>query len=133
MKSIAPTFVSGASFNISRRRFLQSASAFTALAALPTLGADALEIINGKPRRVGLIGAGWYGKSDLWRLAQVTPVEIISICDPDKHMLAEAVEIASQRQKSKKKKSSQKQVKVNSDDQKKQQAVAAKQAATKKK
>ena len=58
-------------FNISRRRFLQTASAATALAALPGLGADALELVNGKPKRVGLIGAGWYGKSDLWRLVQV--------------------------------------------------------------
>src|SRR5207247_5779502 len=70
---------------------------------LPTLGADALDIINGKPRRVGLIGAGWYGKSDLWRLIQVAPVEVVSICDVDKQMLAGAVDIASQRQKSKKK------------------------------
>jgi len=73
------------------------------LAAFPSLGAEALDIINGKPKRVGLIGAGWYGKSDLWRLIQVAPVEVISICDVDKHMLAGAVEIASQRQKSKRK------------------------------
>jgi predicted dehydrogenase len=33
---------------------------------------------------------------------QVAPVDIVSICDPDKKMLAGAVEIASQRQKSKK-------------------------------
>src|ERR1019366_8960949 len=33
---------------------------------------------------------------------QVANIEIVSLCDPDKHMLAEAVEIASQRQKSKK-------------------------------
>jgi len=102
MKSDANILPSGAGFNISRRRFLQTTSAATALAALPTLGADALDIINGKPRRVGLIGAGWYGKSDLWRLVQVAPIEIVSICDVDKHMLAGAVEIASQRQKSKK-------------------------------
>src|SRR5687767_6537863 len=94
---------SGAGFHISRRRFLQSTSALAALAALRSFGADALDLVNGKPRRVGLIGAGWYGKSDLWRLVQVAPVEIVSICDPDKNMLAEAVEIASQRQKSKKK------------------------------
>jgi predicted dehydrogenase len=87
-------------FNINRRRFLQTASASVALSAL---GADALDIVNGKPKRVGLIGAGWYGKSDLWRLVQVAPVEIVSICDVDKQMLAGAVEIASQRQKSKKK------------------------------
>jgi predicted dehydrogenase len=87
------------SFNISRRRFLQTATASVALSAF---GADALDFINGKPRRVGLIGSGWYGKSDLWRLIQVAPVDVVSICDPDKHMLAEAVEIAQQRQKSRK-------------------------------
>ena len=81
---------------------MKTTAAATAMAALPALGADALEIVNGKPKRVGLIGAGWYGKSDLWRLVQVAPIEIISICDPDKKMLAEAVEIAQQRQKSKK-------------------------------
>ena len=103
MKCSATTSTSGASFNISRRRFLQSASALAALAAFPALGADALDLVNGKPKRVGLIGAGWYGKSDLWRLIQVAPVEVASICDVDQHMLAEAVEIASQRQKSGKK------------------------------
>src|SRR5919197_4815972 len=102
MKSNDITPTSGARFNISRRRFLQTASAGTALAALPALGADALELVGGKPRRVGLIGAGWYGKSDLWRLIQVAPVEVVSICDVDKEMLAGAVEIASQRQKSRK-------------------------------
>jgi predicted dehydrogenase len=86
-------------FNINRRRFLQTASASLALSALGAYGAD---LINRKPRRVGLIGCGWYGKSDLWRLNQVAPIEIVSLCDPDKKMLAEAVEIAGQRQKSKK-------------------------------
>ena len=103
MKPAALNSTSGASFHISRRQFLQTTSAATALAALPALGADALDIINVKPRRVGLIGAGWYGKSDLWRLIQVAPVEVVSICDVDKQMLAGAVDIASQRQKSKKK------------------------------
>ena len=92
----------GGSFNISRRRFLQSASAFAAMAAFPSLGASAIDLVNGKPKRVGLIGSGWYGKSDLWRLIQVAPVDVVSICDVDKRMLAGAVEIASQRQKSKK-------------------------------
>ena len=102
MKSIDQHSTNGASFNISRRCFLQSASAFAAMAAFPSLGADALDIVNGKPKRVGLIGSGWYGKSDLWRLIQVAPVDVVSICDVDKRMLAGAVEIASQRQKSKK-------------------------------
>ncbi|MSU66620.1 MAG: Gfo/Idh/MocA family oxidoreductase [Opitutus sp.] len=89
-------------FFINRREFLKASAAATALAALPALGADALDLVNGRPRRVGLIGAGWYGKSDLWRLTQVAPIEIVSLCDPDKNMLAGAVEIATQRQKSKK-------------------------------
>ncbi len=84
---------------INRRRFLHTASASLAWSAL---GAHGVELVNQKPKRVGLIGAGWYGKSDLWRLVQVAPVEIVSICDVDKQMLAGAVEIASQRQKSKK-------------------------------
>ena len=88
-------------FNVSRRDFLKTASAAAAMAALPSFGADALDVVN-KPRKVGLIGAGWYGKSDLWRLIQVAPVEVLAIADPDKNMLREAVEIAQQRQKSKK-------------------------------
>ena len=89
-----------AKFNISRRRFLRSGAALTALAAFPSLGADALDLVNGKPKRIGLIGAGWYGKSDLWRLLQVAPVEVVSICDVDQRLLAGAVDLASQRQKS---------------------------------
>lgn len=89
-----------AGFHINRRRFLQTSAAATALAALPSLGADAVALTQGRPRRVGLIGAGWYGPSDLWRLIQVTPVEVVAICDPDQNMLASAVEIAGQRQKS---------------------------------
>jgi predicted dehydrogenase len=87
-------------FYINRRAFLKTASAAAAMAALPSWGADALDVVNGKTRRVGLIGAGWYGKSDLWRLVQVAPVEILAIADPDKNMLKEAVDIAQQRQKS---------------------------------
>src|SRR5213079_2769894 len=55
-----------------------------------------------KPR-VGLIGTGWYGKCDLFRLIQVAPVEVVSLCDVDKKMLAEAADMVAQRQKSKKK------------------------------
>jgi len=87
-------------FSINRREFLRTAAAATALAALPAFGADALDLVNRRPRRVGLIGAGWYGKSDLWRLVQVAPIEIVSICDPDRNMLAGAAELAAVRQKS---------------------------------
>src|SRR5258708_26753332 len=85
---------------MNRRQFLKRSSA--ALAALSAVSYVPTTFAAERIRRVGLIGAGWYGKSDLWRLVQVAPVEIISICDPDKHMLAEAVGISSQRQKSRK-------------------------------
>ncbi|MCU1257189.1 MAG: oxidoreductase domain protein [Bryobacterales bacterium] len=53
-----------------------------------------------KVRRVGLIGCGWYGKIDLLRLIQISPVEVVSLCDVDKDMLAQAAEIVAGRQKS---------------------------------
>ena len=86
------------SFNISRRRFLQSASASLAYAALGAYGVDLVQ----RPRRVGLIGAGWYGKSDLFRLIQVAPVEVVAVCDPDRNMLSAAAALVGQRQKSRK-------------------------------
>ena len=87
-------------FNINRRRFLQGA---TASLALSTFGARGMDIINPqKTLRVGLIGTGWYGKSDLFRLIQVAPVEVVALCDVNKNALNEAVSLVSQRQKSKK-------------------------------
>jgi predicted dehydrogenase len=56
-----------------------------------------------KRRRVGLIGTGWYGKADLFRLIQVAPVEVVSLCDVDKKMLEDAAEMTATRQASKKK------------------------------
>ena len=83
-------------FFIGRRRFLTTSSAVVATSLLGADGAD----VAAKPRRVGLIGAGWYGKSDLWRLVQVAPVEIVALADPDRRMLEGAVGIAEQRQAS---------------------------------
>lgn len=88
-------------FNINRRRFIKGAAASLALSSF---GAYGLDIINPlKPYRVALIGAGWYGKSDLFRLIQVSPVEVVGLCDVDKHMLDAAATLVAQRQKSKKK------------------------------
>src|SRR5690606_33789610 len=88
-------------FNINRRNFLKGASASLILSSF---GAYGFELMNtDKPWRVGLIGTGWYGKSDLFRLIQVANVEVISLCDPDAHMLADAAKLVSQRQKSGKK------------------------------
>ena len=84
---------------MNRRQFLQVGAAGLALSAL---GGYAAEFADQK-KRVGLIGCGWYGKSDLLRLIQVAPVEVISLCDVDKHMLAGAVDIVAERQASKKK------------------------------
>jgi len=53
-------------------------------------------------KRVALIGCGWYGKSDLFRLIQVAPVEVVALCDVDRRMLAEAAEMVAARQLSKK-------------------------------
>jgi len=85
-------------FNINRRRFLQSASASFALVALGLRGLDA--IYPDKAYRVALIGTGWYGKSDLFRLIQVAPIEVIALCDVDSNMLNEAGKMVSMRQKS---------------------------------
>ncbi|MBD0376429.1 MAG: Gfo/Idh/MocA family oxidoreductase, partial [Flavisolibacter sp.] len=82
-------------FNINRRRFLKGASASLALAAL---GANAMDIIYPpKTYRVGLIGTGWYGKNDLFRLIQVAPVSVEALCDVDKHQLTEAATMVQQR------------------------------------
>jgi len=85
-------------FNINRRSFLKSASASFALAALGSRGLDL--IYSASSLRVGLIGTGWYGKSDLFRLIQVAPVEVVALCDVDKNQLKEAGDMVSQRQKS---------------------------------
>jgi predicted dehydrogenase len=49
---------------------------------------------------VGLIGCGWYGKIDLLRLIQVEKVEVVSLCDVDRTMLADAAAIVASRQAS---------------------------------
>src|SRR3954471_7807740 len=88
---------------MNRREFLNAgAAAGVALSALHGLGGYVYGAADQKPLRVGLIGSGWYGKSDLFRLVQVAPVEIVSLCDVDKKMLSEAVDMAAERQASKK-------------------------------
>jgi predicted dehydrogenase len=83
---------------MNRRKFLQVSAAGLALSAIGNYAAEFAD----QKKRVGLIGTGWYGKCDLWRLVQVAPVEIVSLCDVDKRMLAEAAEMAAAHQISKK-------------------------------
>jgi predicted dehydrogenase len=86
-----------------RRTFLRTAAATAAAGlVLPTSGVHAAWGVDAKPRRVGLIGSGWYGKADLLRLIQVDPVEVVSLCDVDSKMLSEAAELVASRQASKK-------------------------------
>ena len=82
---------------MNRREFLQTtAGAGLAMGAIPAYAFD-----DQKRRRVGLIGCGWYGKIDLLRLIQVAPVEVVSLCDVDKQMLADAGSMVAARQASK--------------------------------
>src|SRR4051812_50182768 len=85
---------------MNRREFLQAGAAGI---ALTSIGGYAAEFADDKPKRVGLIGTGWYGKCDLMRLIQVAPVDVVSICDVDKKMVNDAAELISTRQISKKK------------------------------
>jgi predicted dehydrogenase len=77
-----------------RRQFLSTGAglAFSSAAAAA----------QAKTRRVGLIGCGWYGKCDIFRLIQVAPVEVVSLCDVDKQMLSRAAGMVAERQASKK-------------------------------
>src|SRR5215470_14198319 len=89
---------------MNRREFLQVGAASSGLALARTgEPAPAAAFTAPGTKRVGLIGSGWYGKIDLLRLLQVAPVEVVSLCDVDKKMLAEAAEIVATRQASKKK------------------------------
>jgi predicted dehydrogenase len=81
-----------------RRQFLKTGGA----AALALGTSRYSEPFADSQMRVGLIGSGWYGKCDLFRLIQVAPVEVVSLCDVDKVMLADAAQQVAARQVSKK-------------------------------
>jgi predicted dehydrogenase len=82
-----------------RREFIKQSAAAFALAGLPRYVGQ----LGDMRKRVGLIGTGWYGKTDLLRLIQVAPVNVVSLCDVDRRMLADAAELVATRQVSKKK------------------------------
>ncbi|WP_306051451.1 Gfo/Idh/MocA family protein [Allomuricauda sp. MMSF_3316] len=83
---------------LNRRNFIKSTSAALALSSMGTYGMDML--YAPKKWKVGLIGTGWYGKSDLFRLMQVANVEVVSLCDVDQKQLEEAATLVSLRQNS---------------------------------
>jgi predicted dehydrogenase len=81
---------------VNRRDFLQSGAAGLAASAAAHVAGAA----ERRPQRVGLIGCGWYGKVDLFRLIQVAPVEVVSLCDVDSRLLDEAAGMVASRQRS---------------------------------
>src|SRR6266545_6825710 len=83
---------------MNRRDFIRGSAAAIALSRVPKYAGQLADT----RKRVGLIGAGWYGKTDLLRLVQVAPVDVVSLCDVDKTMLADAAALVASRQASKK-------------------------------
>lgn len=82
---------------IHRRDFLRNSSSLLALSALYS---NKFNLYEGPSRRVALTGSGWYGKSDLFRLIQVAPVDVVGLCDVDENMLNNAATMVSERQQS---------------------------------
>jgi predicted dehydrogenase len=81
-----------------RRDFIKQSAALLAVSGLPSYIGQLADM----KKRVGMIGSGWYGKSDLLRLVQVAPVEVVSLCDVDSKMVSDAADLVSTRQLSKK-------------------------------
>jgi len=86
---------------MNRRSFLRSTALGSAAYISTTRFPHAEEFADMK-KRVGLIGTGWYGKCDLLRLLQIAPVEVVSLCDVDSVMLADAAAQVASRQHSRK-------------------------------
>ena len=83
-----------------RREFISRSAAVIAASRLSRYETLASQIAANK--RVGIIGPGWYGKSDLLRMVQVAPVNVVSMCDVDSRMLNDAADLVATRQVSKK-------------------------------
>jgi len=81
-----------------RRDFIKQSAALLAVSGLPSY----IGQLGDMKKRVGLIGSGWYGKSDLLRMVQVAPIEVVSLCDVDKQMVSDAADLVATRQLSKK-------------------------------
>src|SRR3954469_25522534 len=85
---------------MNRREFIGGSAAIIAASRLSRYETIASQI--GANKRVGIIGPGWYGKSDLLRMVQVAPVNVVSMCDVDSRMLNDAADLVATRQVSKK-------------------------------
>jgi len=74
-----------------RRNFIKNSAALFALSSIKASGLEGFSL--GPVRRVALIGTGWYGKSDLFRLMQVAPTTVVGLCDVDKNQLQGAASL----------------------------------------
>ncbi len=83
--------------DLNRRTFIKGTSAAMALTAFGGMG---MNFTMAKTLKVGLIGTGWYGKSDLFKLIQVAPVDVVALCDVDENILSAAGKLVSERQSS---------------------------------
>ena len=81
-----------------RRTFIASSAATSML--LASYQSTLATLQDGPAKRVGLIGTGWYGKCDLYRLMQVALVEVVSLCDVDSKMLNDCADTVQSKQKS---------------------------------
>jgi predicted dehydrogenase len=85
---------------MNRRNFLKRSGA--GVVALTAAKSSLFAADEDKALRVALIGCGWYGKTDLFHLNQVAPIDVVGLCDVDKKAVEQAAELVSQRQPSKK-------------------------------
>jgi len=83
-----------------RRKFLQAGSSALALTGVSSVAGTSSSKPSTEKKKVCLIGCGWYGKIDLFRLLQVEDVEVVSLCDVDSKLLQQCAELVSQKQKS---------------------------------
>jgi len=83
-----------------RRDFLKTAVA--SAASYAAIQPFAYAAAGDKPLRVALVGCGWYGKTDLFHLNQVAPIDVVGLCDVDSRLLAEAADLVAGRQPSRK-------------------------------
>ncbi|WP_244178370.1 Gfo/Idh/MocA family protein [Maribacter litoralis] len=86
---------------MNRRSFIRATSASLLLSSFSSYGFEFFA--NEKPKKVALIGTGWYGTGDLLRLIQIANVEVVSLCDVDEHNLNIAANLVAERQKNGKK------------------------------
>lgn len=84
-----------------RRHFIKGTSAALLFSTVPSYGFSFFK--DETPKKVALIGCGWYGTSDLLRLIQIANVEVTSLCDVDSNFLNKVAILVSERQKNGKK------------------------------